>query len=116
MARGPAAAVGGRIRERSARFLAGKDCRALAAVRRSNREQAITDAQLAAVRVPVLGIVGGDDGYVAQFRSLQVVMPHLAWVIVPGAGHDEAARRPEFRDAVLAFVASHDASAARDPR
>ena len=52
------------MRARAARHLAGKDPLALAAVRRSNREQVVTDAQMAAVSVPTLGIVGSDDPYV----------------------------------------------------
>lgn len=92
---------------RAARWLAGKDRLALAAVRRSNRAQMVTDAQMAAVSVPTLGVVGSNDPYVAQFRALAAVMPALNVVVIEGAGHGDAAARPEFLAAVRAFIAAH---------
>jgi pimeloyl-ACP methyl ester carboxylesterase len=97
------------MRARAARHLAGKDPFALAAVRRSNREQVVTDAQMAAVTVPTLGIVGSEDPYVTQFRTLAMIMPALELVIVEGATHADTAARPEFLRSVRAFLAAHDA-------
>jgi len=94
---------------RAARSLSGKDPLALAAVRRANRAQVITDAQIAAVRVPTLGIVGSRDPYVAQFRALAAVMTTLEVTLIEGATHANAAARPEFLAAVRAFIAAHAA-------
>ena len=94
---------------RAARYLAGKDPLALAALRRANRAQVVTDAQMAGVRVPALGIVGSRDPYAAQFRALAAIMPALCVVTIEGATHGDAATRPEFVDAVRAFVAAHGA-------
>jgi pimeloyl-ACP methyl ester carboxylesterase len=92
------------IRERSARLLAGKDPRALAAVRRSNPAQVIALERLAATPVPVLGVVGGDDPYMRDFERLRAAMPALRLAAVEGASHDEAPKRPEFARAVLDFL------------
>lgn len=99
------------IRRRSARSLAGKDVLALAAIRRSNADQVVTDAELAAVTVPTLAIVGGDDPYRADLETLKRVMPQLELVTVPGATHGAAPGKPEFSRALLAFLAAHPAGA-----
>jgi pimeloyl-ACP methyl ester carboxylesterase len=93
------------LRALSAKYLAGNDPRALAAVRRSNRDQVVTDAQLSALKVPLLGIVGTEDPYVASFRDLAKVLPHMRLVMIDGATHNAAAARPEFLRAVEAFLA-----------
>jgi len=94
------------LARRAARYLAGKDPLALAAVRRANREQVVTDAQMAAVRVATLGIVGRRDPYAAQFRALARVMSALQLTFIEGATHGDAAARPEFLAAVRAFIAA----------
>ena len=97
----------GELAARAARYLAGNDARALAAARRANRGQVVTDAQMAAVTVPTLGIVGDEDPYLASFRALAAVMPALSLTVIPGATHANAAGRPEFIHAVRAFIAGH---------
>ena len=47
------------------------DPRALAAIRRSNSAQVVTLAQMAAVTVPTLGVVGTTDPYLSQFLALE---------------------------------------------
>jgi pimeloyl-ACP methyl ester carboxylesterase len=102
------------IRERSAQRLAGQDPKALAAVRRSNRAQVVTEAQMAAVKVPTLGIVGTDDPYQRDFVRLKAAMPALERLVaIPNATHDSAPRRPEFSAALLEFLGSHPAAPAR---
>ncbi len=98
------------IRELSAKYLAGNDPRALAAIRRSNRDQMVASTQLTALLVPTLGIVGIDDPYVASFRALQHVMPQLRVELIEGAAHDEAASRPEFVRAVSDFLRANTGS------
>lgn len=95
------------LRELSARYLAGNDPRALAAIRRSNRDQVVTDEALAALTLPALGLVGSLDPYAGSFRELAAVMPHLRLVTIEGATHSTASARPEFRHAVLEFLAAH---------
>ena len=92
------------IRESCERFLSGKDCRALAACRRSNKDQVITLEALAAVRIPVLGVVGSADPYLAGYRELQTVVPQMELVVIPGAVHASAAGTPEFIGAVERFL------------
>ena len=92
------------IARASALFLAGKDRLALAAARRSNRGQVFATEALAAVRVPVLGIVGGDDPYRASFDELSEVLPRLTLVVIEGADHPSAAGRSEFVEALAGFL------------
>ena len=110
--RGRPAPTPAQVRERSARWLAGKDPLALAAVRRANRDQVITDAALAAADVPVQGVVGADDPYLVEFRQLAQAVPALELVVVDGAAHNTLASRPEFLQAVRRFVAAHPSVAA----
>ena len=95
------------VREQSARRMAGKDSRALAAVRRSNPDQVVTEGQMRAVAVPSLGIVGTADPYLREFRQLKAVMPQLELVTIEGASHVAAPGRPEFIRALLRFLAAH---------
>ena len=99
-----------RLRELSSQYLAGNDTRALAAMRRANGDQVVSDAALAAVRIPVLGIVGTQDPYLAGLRELATIVPGMRVVTIEGATHDVAASRPEFLQAVLDFLAEHAAT------
>jgi pimeloyl-ACP methyl ester carboxylesterase len=91
----------------SQKFLVGGDCRALAAIRRSNKDQVITLAQLAAVQVPVLGVVAGADPYLARFAELSQLAPRLQLVIINDATHASAAGKPEFVRAIRNFISAH---------
>jgi pimeloyl-ACP methyl ester carboxylesterase len=97
------------LRERSAEILAGQDPHALAAVRRSNPAQVVTEAEMAAVAVPTLGVVGSADPYLEDFRRLEAAMPRLRLVVVEGASHGSLPARPEFHEAVVGFLRSHSA-------
>ena len=88
-------------------LLAGNDCAALAALRRSNRDQVIDDAQLAAVRAPMLGIVGGDDPYIASFRALSASVAQFRFVVIDGATHNQVIAHPEFLRVVHSFLREH---------
>ena len=77
---------------------------ARAAALRSFREQRVTAAQMAAVKVPVISIIGTDDEGIADVRELKRVMPALKLVTIAGADHDSARRRPEFLTAVEEFL------------
>ena len=94
----------------SAARLAGQDRHALAAVKRSYRYQVVTDAQMAAVKVPTLAIAGSVDPIMAKVDKLKKVMPTLKVVVIEGASHTGfrgAMRRPEFVHAICEFIASH---------
>jgi len=95
------------IAARSRRYLAGQDALALAAMRRANRDQVVSEAALAAVDVPTLGIVGSRDPYLTQFQSLVGCMRTLQLVIIDGAAHADAAAHPQFAAALRAFLAAH---------
>jgi pimeloyl-ACP methyl ester carboxylesterase len=83
---------------------------AIAALTRSRHEQTITAVQVAAVKVPTLGLVGALDPALADFRDMQTLRPTLKLVVIDGATHggDSAAfRRPEFVAAIREFIASN---------
>ena len=92
------------IRTASARFLKGKDPRALAAVRRSNGDQIVKGEDIAASGVPTLGIVGSADPYLEDLRELKALMPSLEMVVIEGGTHASAHEFPEFVRAVDRFI------------
>jgi pimeloyl-ACP methyl ester carboxylesterase len=59
---------------------------------------------MAAVDVPVLGIVGSADAYLADFRALERLIPKMQLVVIDGATHGSAPHRPEFVAALRAFL------------
>jgi pimeloyl-ACP methyl ester carboxylesterase len=98
------------IQRRAQELLGDNDPEALAALTRSYGELAVTDAQMASVRVPTLGIVGSADPSLADMNQLKAIMPSLKVVIINGATHGAergALRRPEFVAAVREFIAVH---------
>jgi pimeloyl-ACP methyl ester carboxylesterase len=85
---------------------------ALAAVIRSNAEQAITPAATAAITVPTLGIVGSDDPEKAELEALVRLRPSVKSVVVEGATHGGprgVLGRPELLAALRAFLSDHAA-------
>jgi pimeloyl-ACP methyl ester carboxylesterase len=98
----------GELRERSRVYLAGNDPLALAAIRRSNRDQRVSATEMDRSAVPVLGIVGGADPYASSFQSLAQAMPRFRFVVIDGATHNGAPSRPEFVRAVLEFLRAND--------
>lgn len=91
------------IRTESDRRLAGLDTTALAAVRRGMKETVVTPQQIAAISVPVLGIVGSADPALKDFQQLRSMLPAFQLVIIEGASHTEAPGRQEFVQALLLF-------------
>jgi len=92
------------MRALSEQFLEGKDRYALAALRRSNKAQVVTPAQMQAVRVPVLGIVGSKDPYRASFDELMTIIPGMSLAVLEGATHANAPTHPEFVAGVAEFL------------
>ena len=98
------------LRERSREYVMRNDPLAHAAMIRARAGEAVTDAQLAAVRVATLAIVGSADGALAGVKSLKAAWPALSVVVIDGASHagDRGApRRPEFVQAIRTFLATH---------
>ena len=89
---------------------------AQAALMRARAGGAVTDAQLAAVRVPTLAIVGSADGALNGVKSLKAAWPTLSVVVIDGASHAGergATRRPEFVQAIRDFLTAHRPTATR---
>jgi pimeloyl-ACP methyl ester carboxylesterase len=100
------------MRERSQRMLQTIDPLAMAAFARSRQRQVVTNGEMAAVRVPVLAVVGSIDPGLAGVNELKAAMPSLKVVVIEGASHSSAdergaPRRPEFATAIREFVAAH---------
>jgi pimeloyl-ACP methyl ester carboxylesterase len=84
-----------------------QDRYALAALHRALPQQAITPEQVKAVKVPTLGVVGSLDPYLEAFKDLATLRPGLKLVVIDGATHGTAMRRPEFVAAVREFLESN---------
>jgi pimeloyl-ACP methyl ester carboxylesterase len=98
------------IRARSRAALRRQDVAALAAVRRANRQEVVSDDELARVDVPVLGVVGSLDPYVDRFRHLERLMPDFRLAVVEGGTHRTTAGHPDFVRALETFLAEHPTS------
>jgi pimeloyl-ACP methyl ester carboxylesterase len=97
------------IRKLSQTLVATNDPKALAAYHRGRRALVVTDAQLAAVRVPTLGIIGSADPSLSGMNDMKTVLPALPVIVIEGAMHGGergVLRRPEFLAALREFVAA----------
>jgi pimeloyl-ACP methyl ester carboxylesterase len=86
------------------------DPAALAAVQRSAPERTWDEAKMKLVQVPVLAVVGSNDGGLTGAKDLQAVLPTVKPVVIDGATHAGATGalyRPEFIAANLEFLAAH---------
>ena len=94
----------------SAKLLEGNDSKALAAIFRSLPDQIVSLAEMAAINVPTLGIVGTLDPAKKRFEELKAALPQMKLVLIEGAPHIGALARPEFIKAVKEFLVAHPAS------
>lgn len=92
------------IKQGSAMGLAGKDTAALAALVRSFPAVAITEAQVAAIKVPTLAIIGTADPMIEGVNKLKKAMPQLKVVPIEKATHRTALTQPEFIAALREFL------------
>lgn len=92
---------------------ATNDQRALAAAARGYVGLAVTDAQLATLRVPVSAVVGSEDPYRAAVAALARRVPGMASVVLEGATHLDVLRRAETLLAVRRFLADCGVEARR---
>ncbi|OYV81222.1 MAG: hypothetical protein B7Z73_18330 [Planctomycetia bacterium 21-64-5] len=88
------------------------DQKALAGVVRGMKEFAVTEPQLRANHVPTLAIIGELDPLKVTVDELAEVMPHLQVSVIKGANHMGTFMRPEFTQALKAFLAEHSPQAA----
>jgi pimeloyl-ACP methyl ester carboxylesterase len=102
------------IQAESQRRLKSNDRFAMAAMVRSRSEQVVSAAELAAVRVPTLGIIGSADANLPAMQQLASVLPTLKVVVIEGATHGGSlgvTRRPEFIEQFRTFTAAHQEAA-----
>lgn len=92
------------IRRRSAEINRLNDRHALAALMRARRALLVTDAQVAAVRVPVLALVGAADPQAVRVKAMQRAWPALRVEVVPGATHPTAHPRSLIRRSELVIA------------
>jgi pimeloyl-ACP methyl ester carboxylesterase len=98
------------IRARSLAIAAVNDLLAHAALMRARRALLVTDAEIAAVRVPSLAVVGAADPALPRIKAMQALWPALGLEIVPGAAHPTVherglPRRAEFVAAIRRHIA-----------
>jgi pimeloyl-ACP methyl ester carboxylesterase len=85
------------------------DSKALAAVVRSWKHLAVSDAKLKANRVPVLAIVGVQDPLKKNLDDLKGVLGNLErMVVIPRADHISAPAEPEFVRSLQRFLDKHE--------
>jgi pimeloyl-ACP methyl ester carboxylesterase len=82
------------------------DTGALAAILR-NAELDVTEAQLRANTVPVLGIIGDQDGFLPDAIALHECMAQHQLLVLPGMTHASAGGAPDFLPALIGFLRSH---------
>ena len=88
-------------------FLARNDPKALVAVLRGWSGLVVSAEALKANKIPTLALIGADDPLKKGVDALEGHMSHLKVVVIPGADHITAVARPEFIDALRAFLAKH---------
>jgi pimeloyl-ACP methyl ester carboxylesterase len=97
--------------EQQSRAIVGRnDPLALAAVQRGNRAQTVTLAEVRALRMPLLAVIGSADPIKAGVDAFKTIKPDLNVVVIEGATHSGARGapgRPEFASAVHDFLAAH---------
>jgi pimeloyl-ACP methyl ester carboxylesterase len=101
------------IEQRSRATLGRNDALALAAVQRGNRYQNVTVADVQALRMPILAVVGGADPLKAGVEAFKRLVPAVQVVVIDGATHSGARgapSRPEFAAAIQDFLTAHRAS------
>lgn len=89
--------------------LEGRDYKALAAAYRGVGLATVSPQAVSAIRVPLLGIVGAEDPYLADFDAMKQLSPAMQLVVVRGASHRTVPGRQEFVDALMDFFAKHSA-------
>jgi pimeloyl-ACP methyl ester carboxylesterase len=98
------------IRRRSREISRESDLLAHAALMRARRALLVTDAEVAALSVPTLAVVGSADPAAPRVKAMQKRWPGLEVLVVPGAAHPTIharglPRNPEFGLAIRRRIA-----------
>ncbi len=80
------------------------DPQALAAVSRGGAQMSLTEAELRANTVPVLTIIGGDDGLLPEAEALTAVMANHQLVVLEGKNHNTTSSSRPFLDELQQFL------------
>ncbi len=97
------------IRKMVAPLAAANDVKALAALWRGYRTLLTPDRELAGARVPMIVLIGSEDGSASNVPALAKAHPQIRTVVVEGAQHggeQGVMRRPEFMVALREFLAA----------
>ena len=99
------------IQARSREIAGSNDVHAHAALMRARRALLVSDAEIAAVRVPTLALVGGADPALLRVQAMREFWQDLHVQVVPGATHPTVherglPRRPEFVQAIRRWIAN----------
>lgn len=101
------------LSQRSLAAVGANDALALAAVTRGNRQQVVSVADVRALKMPLLAVIGSADPLKAGVDAFARIKPELKVVIVEGGTHSGARGvpgRPEFAAALREFIAAHPAT------
>ena len=96
------------IRKAVAPLVAANDVKALAALWRGYKSLAVSEKQLAALKMPSIVLVGSEDISAAGVPALNKTQPQIRTVVVPGAQHggpEGVLRRSEFMSTLQEFLA-----------
>lgn len=104
------------LRALSDKKLEGMDARALGAIKRVMPDHQVTVEQMQALKMPILAVVGSGDGQLDAMRRLADFHPGVMLVEVPGAGHGDCPGKPEFLNALDAFLTRNAGTAANVSR
>jgi len=85
----------------------GQDIQALATLVLGFSELTVTDKDLSNFQIPTVAIIGSKDPYLSRVNDLKALMPKMKVVVIDGATHRTAHRRPEFVEAARAIMADH---------
>lgn len=80
---------------------------ALAAVSRGGAELSVTEAELRANTVPILTIIGSEDGLLPEAEALTATMANHQLVVLEGKSHTNTAVPGKFLDELKKFLAAH---------
>jgi len=91
----------------SDRKLEGMDARALGAIKRVMPHHQVSVEQMQALSMPILAVVGTGDGQLEPMRQLAGFHTGVTLVEVPGAGHGDCPGKPEYLEALSAFLTQY---------
>jgi len=100
------------LRERSRQIFGPSNPQAMAAFVRGQVSLAVTEADLAKIRVPVLAIIGSKDPNLRGVNELKNLLPSMPVKVIEGGTHivdDQSGtpRFPAFVEAIREFIKAH---------